>query len=262
MFDVHYHLIFGVDDGPKTIDDSLALAEASIAEGVTHIVATPHANHKYPFQPEVNLEKLDLLNQRLEGRLTLALGCDFHLAYDNIIDLEEHPGRYTVNGKQYLLVEFADFAIPRSMSDVLFRMRSNGIIPIVTHPERNPVLSADPKRVREWVAGGCLVQVTAASLHGDFGRKARSMARDLVRNNLVHLVASDAHSMQWRPPAMGPAYNLLRNEFDQATADRLCIDNPRAIFFGEELPPQPEIDREYIPGERQNRGFFARLLGK
>ena len=262
MFDVHYHLIFGVDDGPKTIDDSLALAEASIAEGVTHIVATPHANHQYPFQPEINRERLDILNQRLEGRLTLALGCDFHLAYDNIVDLEQHPGRYTLNGKRYLLVEFAEYVIPRSLSEVLFRMRSQGIVPIVTHPERNPVLTADPQRVREWIASGCIVQVTAGSFLGDFGRKAQSMARNLVRKNLVHLVASDAHSMKWRPPAMRKAYNWLRDEFGQLTADRLCIDNPRAVFFGEELPPQPDIDDDYIPGEKRNRGFFARLLGR
>ena len=262
MIDVHYHLIFGVDDGPPTINDSLALAEASIEEGVTHIVATPHANHTYRFQPEVNLEKIEQLKQRLEGRLTLGLGCDFHLAYENIVDLEKHPSRYTVNGKRYLLVEFADYAIPRSLSDVLFRMRSNGIVPIITHPERNPVLVADPRRVTEWAASGCLVQVTAGSLNGDFGRKPQIMAQELLRNNLVHLVASDAHSVEWRPPAMRKAYNILCNEFGQDAADRLCIHNPRAVFFGEELPPQPEIIDNHIPDKRRHRGFFARILGK
>lgn len=262
VFDVHYHLIFGVDDGPKTIDDSLALAEASIAEGVTHIVATPHSNHKYEFQPEINREKLDILNQRLGGRLTLGLGCDFHLAYHNIVDLEQHPSRYTLNGKQYLLVEFADYSIPRHMSDVLFKMRGSGIIPVITHPERNPLLTADLQRLMEWVASGCIVQVTAGSFTDDFGRKPRATARELVQKNLVHLVASDAHSVKWRPPAMRKAYKFLCDEFGQATADRLCIDNPRAVFFGEKLPPQPEFDFDDIYGGRRNRGFFARLLGK
>jgi len=262
VFDVHYHLLFGVDDGPKTIDDSVALAEASIAEGVTHIVATPHANLRYPFQPEINREKLQALQERFEGRLTLALGCDFHLSYDNIADLEHHPSRYTVNGKQYLLVEFAELVIPRSLSDVLLRMRSRGIVPVITHPERNPVLAADPQRLKEWVGSGCLVQVTAGSLCGDFGRQAESMALHLVRKNLVHLVASDAHSVQGRPPSMRRAYDLLHRDFGQATAERFCLDNPRAVFIGEHLPAQPGIGDGPFPRQPRKGGLLSRLLGK
>ncbi|MGA9783128.1 MAG: CpsB/CapC family capsule biosynthesis tyrosine phosphatase [Terracidiphilus sp.] len=262
MFDVHYHLIFGVDDGAKTINDSIALAEASIAEGVTHIVATPHANLRYPFQPELNLERLEMIKMSFEGRLTLGLGCEFHLSYDNIADLERHPGRYTVNGKQYLLVEFAELVIPRSLSDVLLRMRDSGIVPVITHPERNPVLAADPQRLDEWIEIGCLLQVTAGSLLGDFGRKAESVALDLIRRNRVHLVASDAHAMSWRPPSMRRAYDLLQGQFGQATADRLCLRNPRAVFFGEHLPPQPKPAEGPVRRQSRKRGLLSRLLGK
>lgn len=261
MFDVHYHLLFGVDDGPKTIDDSVALAEASVAEGVTHIVATPHANLRYPFQAEINRERLEAIQNRFEGRLTLALGCDFHLSYDNIADLERQPSRYTVNGKQYLLVELAEAVIPRSLTDVLFRLRSDGIVPVITHPERNLVLAAHPQQLDEWIRIGCLLQVTAGSLCGDFGRKAESMALDLVRRNLVHLVASDAHAMSWRPPSMRRAYDLLHRQFGQAAADRLCLYNPRAIFLGDQLPPQPEAGDAPIRHSRKG-GRFWRLIGK
>ena len=262
MFDVHYHLLFGVDDGPQTIDDSVALAEASIAEGVTHVVATPHASLRYPFQPEINHERLETIQRRFEGRLTLALGCDFHLSYDNLVDLEQEPSRYTVNGKQYLLVEFAEFLIPRSLSVVLFRLRNTGIVPVITHPERNPALIADPQRLDELIGIGCLLQVTAGSLCGDFGRKAESMSLDLVRRNLVDLVASDAHSQKWRPPSMRRSYDLLHSRFGQTTADRLCLHNPRAVFFGEQLPPQPETSD--VPVRRRSRagGLFSRLTGK
>lgn len=258
MFDVHYHLIFGVDDGPKTIEDSLALAEASIAEGVTHVVATPHANGSYPYQPEVNRERLAILNQRLEGRLTLALGCDFNLSYENLMDLESHPDRYTINSKKYLLVEFADYAIPRSIADIFFRIRSMGIVPIITHPERNPMLLADPAKMKEWIATGCLIQITAGSLHGRFGSRSKAMAMQLVRKNMAHLVASDAHSADWRPPAMRRAYECLREEFGEGTAQRLCVLNPRAVFYGEELDSGAE--EEYY--SQPKRGFFARIFGK
>lgn len=254
VFDVHYHLVFGVDDGPKTIEDSLALAQASIAEGVTHIVATPHANFEYPFQPEVNLQRLQELQQRLDGRLKVALGCDFHLSYDNIADLEQNPRRYTINGTQYLLVEFGEF-VPRSLSEVIFHMRGSGIVPIITHPERNAVLGADFPRIEEWIMSGCLVQITAGSLLGDFRGKPKSIALNMIRKNLVHIVASDAHSVRWRPPSMKRAHAFLVEEFGQETADRLCIHNPRAVFFGEPLPPQPSPSLK-------DRGFFSRWFGK
>jgi protein-tyrosine phosphatase len=261
VFEVHYHLLFGVDDGPKTIDDSIALAEASIAEGVTHIVATPHANHRYAFQPEINRERLEMIQRHFEGRLTLALGCDFHLSYENFADLDRDPSRFTVNGKQYLLVEFDEIVIPRSMSDALRRMRDMKIVPIVTHPERNSVLRTDPQRLKEWMGIGCLVQITAGSLCGDFGGKAESAALELVRRNMVHLVASDAHGATWRPPSMRRAYDLLGRDFGQETAERLCLHNPRAVFYGETLPAQPEVADASDPAQRKKR-LLSRFLGK
>jgi protein-tyrosine phosphatase len=258
VFDVHYHLVFGVDDGPKCIEDSLALIEASIDEGVTHIVATPHANHKYSFEPEINRARLESIRERVDGRITLGLGCDFHMSFDNIQCLQQHTSRYTVNGKRYLLVEFADFILPRESSNSLFKIRAAGVIPVITHPERNPMLMSEPQRVREWVEAGCLVQITAASLCGDFGSKSQSMATELLRKNLVHVVASDAHSVKWRAPAMRRAYDVLIKEFGKETADRLCVENPRAIFFGERLPPQPEL----VASHNGKRSFLGRFLGK
>lgn len=261
MFDVHYHLLFGVDDGPKTIEDSIALGEASVAEGVTHIVATPHANLRYTFQPEVNRQRLETIQAHFEGRLTLALGCDFHLSYDNITDLERDPTRYTVNGQRYLLVEFSEFVIPRSISDILLRMSKIGITPVITHPERNPVLISDLPRLDDWIGIGCLLQITAGSLCGAFGRKPESSALDLLRKNRVHIVASDAHAMSWRPPSMRKAYDLLYRHFGQDTADRLCFHNPRAVFFGKQLPPSPRAAADSLRREQRKRGLFSRLIG-
>ncbi|HKF50626.1 MAG TPA: CpsB/CapC family capsule biosynthesis tyrosine phosphatase [Terracidiphilus sp.] len=261
MFDIHYHLIFGVDDGPKTIEDSIALAEASIAEGVTHILATPHANDTYPYQPEVNRERLAMLKEHLDGRLTLGLGCDFHLSYDNIIDLRRNPTKYTVNGKQYLLVEFPDLNIPQSITQAFNEMIGAGIVPILTHPERNPVLMRDPERMAEWIQSGCLLQVTAASLRGRFGPKSEAMAFELVKRNWVHIIASDAHSVEGRTPSMERAHSVLVESAGQETADRLCIENPRAVFFGEKLKEQPRpmgLGRE----QQSKRGLFGRMFGK
>lgn len=261
MFDIHYHLIFGVDDGPETIEDSIALAEASIAEGVTHIVATPHANDTYAYRPDVNRERLDLLRERLDGRLTLGLGCDFHLSYENILDLRHNPTKYTVNGKQYLLVEFPDLNIPQSISQAFYEMIAVGIVPILTHPERNPVLMAEPDRMLEWIEAGCLVQVTAASLRGRFGPKSEAMGFDLIKKNWVHIIASDAHSVEGRTPSMERAHNVIEEKMGLETANRLCIENPRAVFFGENLKEQPR-PTGHVREQHSRRGLFGRVFGK
>ena len=262
MVDIHYHLLFGVDDGPQTLEDATALAEASIKEGVTHIVATPHANYTFLFNPQVNREKLDKLQDRLGGRVTLGLGCDFHLSFENLQDIRRDPSKYTINGKQYLLVEFSDAAIPVAATDILYDLRLSGLVPIITHPERNPLLVHDPRRMADWIRGGCLVQVTAASLTGRFGRRAKAMCSDLIQKNWVHFISSDAHSLDGRPPAMAEGYQALANDFGKDTAERLCVRNPRAAFYGEQLELQPEPLNIYEEAHAGRRGFLRGFFGR
>jgi len=243
MFEIHYHLLFGVDDGPRDVSESLALAEASIAEGVTHIVCTPHSNYEFRFNPDINMERLALINEQLKGTLTLGMGCDLHLSYENIVDALHNHGKYTINGTRYLLVELPDFFVFKSISEGLRQLSASGLIPIITHPERNPLLVGEPSRLDEWIGIGCLTQITAGALLGRFGRRAEAFSFDQIRSNRVHLVASDAHSMDWRPPAMKDAAEVIKARCGEEVAQRLCIHNPRAVFFGESLPPQPNAKK-------------------
>jgi len=262
MFDVHYHLIFGVDDGPKTIESSIELAQTSIDEGVTHIVATPHASDHYPYLRQVNEERLQMLQEYFGDALTLGLGCDFHLSYENLEEFEKEPTRFTINRSNYLLVEFPDFVNMVVQSDVLFRIIAAGVTPIITHPERNPSLIGNSAPLVKWVHMGCLVQITAASLWGRFGRAADALCRKLLQANYVHLIASDAHSLAGRPPAMRPAFEHLVKTYGLETAERLCIHNPRAMFYGDSLPPQPEPEASLDRKKSVYGGFLGRLLGK
>lgn len=261
MFDIHYHLLFDLDDGPRTFEDSVQLAEASIVEGVTHIVCTPHANDRYAFCPEVNQQRIAVLRERFGSRLTLGIGCDLHLSYDNIQEALNQPSKYTINGRQYLLVEFSEFSISPFIAKWFYLLIEKGMIPIITHPERNPALVAKPERIAEWLRLGCLIQVTAASLTGRFGKQAIATCDYLLERNWVHFIASDAHSLRGRPPAMRKAYEFLCRHYGLATADRLCTDNPRAAFQGDPLPPQPEMTGLYEDLETK-RGFFQRLFGR
>ncbi|HET6170180.1 MAG TPA: CpsB/CapC family capsule biosynthesis tyrosine phosphatase [Terracidiphilus sp.] len=262
MFDVHYHLIFGVDDGPKTLESSLELAQASIAQGVTHIVATPHASARYPYQRQVNEDRLKILQDHFGDSITLGLGCDFHLSYDNLEEFEREPTGFTINRSKYLLVEFPDFVNIGVYNDVFFRIMAAGVIPIITHPERNPSLITNPTPLVDWVHMGCLLQITAASLWGHFGKSPQSLCRRLIQANYVHLIASDAHNLGGRPPAMARGFEHLAKTYGQETAERLCIDNPRAMFYGEPLSPQPEPSKSLNGGKFAYGGFLGRWFGR
>lgn len=259
MIDVHHHLLYGLDDGSRDLETSLKMAEVAIEDGITHVVCTPHANSEYEFQPEENAARLRCLQQRLGDRLTLGLGCDFHLSYDNIEDALAHPAKYTINGQRYLLVEFPDFGIPKNISSSFYEMAVAGMTPILTHPERNLTLMQKPEKLAEWIRMNCLVQVTAGSLLGKFGKGPQRVARQLLDLSWVHLIATDAHNTTSRPPLMSEAYDFLFDEYGEEVAERLCVRNPHAIFYGEALAEQPE-PQEIFEGEGsapKKRGFWS-----
>ncbi len=263
MIDIHHHLLFDTDDGPKDLESSIAQAEAAIADGITHLVCTPHANDVYEFNPERNRERVQMIRERVGDRLTLGLGCDFHLSYDNIEDALQHPAKFTVNQGSYLLVEFAEFMIPQTIGDTFYEFTVKGMRPIITHPERNPILQRDHARMAEWMRTGCLVQITAASLNGRFGKRAQALAWEMLEKNWVHFVATDAHNLEGRPPRMTEAYNAIAKRINEEAAQRLCVENPRAAFESRKLGPQPEPEGIYVYEDQPPKsGLFSRLFGK
>jgi protein-tyrosine phosphatase len=261
MIDIHHHLLFGLDDGAKDIETSVAMAEMAAADGITHIVCTPHANYQYKFDPAVNQKKLEELRERLQDKITLGLGCDFHLSYENIDDALRNPTKYTINHKRYLLVEFAELAIPQQMTEIFYQFLVSGMQPVITHPERNLTIQKHPERLDDWIDRGCLVQVTATSLSGRFGRMATTLANKLLEENKVHFLATDAHNLNSRPPRMKESFDLVRKKYGLETAERLCLANPRAAFFGDDLPTSslnPQ-DEDQVPAPRK-RSIWDRLL--
>jgi protein-tyrosine phosphatase len=264
MIDIHHHLLFGVDDGPKDIEGSVAQAEAAAADGITHIACTPHANDTYEFNPERNRERVAAIQERLGDKVRLGSGCDFHLSYENIEDALKNPTKYTINNGKYLLVEFAEFMIPQNIGDTFYEFMVRGMRPIITHPERNPLLQRDHARMADWMRTGCLVQVTAASLTGRFGRRAQSLVWDMLGKNWVHLIATDAHNLESRKPCMSNAYAAIAKQLGEETAQRLCVLNPRAVFESDRMPAQPEPQGvyEYQNGSAKRGGLMARLFGR
>jgi protein-tyrosine phosphatase len=262
MIDIHCHILPGLDDGPASVDVSLEMAETAISEGITHVVATPHAASAFPFRPELVDTRREELQARLGGRLRLIPGCDFHLSFENVQDAHANPTRYTIGHKNYLLVEFADFAIPPAMDQVLHELQLAGFRPIVTHPERNPLIRSQPERLFQWLRQGCYAQVTAQSFLGRFGQRAREAAQTWLAENGVHFVASDAHNSTSRPLRLREAYDWVRERSGSEVAEALFRQNPLAAVEGRPLPYVPELadDHGQAPGatsvRRRKRFWF------
>ena len=241
MVDIHSHLIPNVDDGPKSWEVAEEMCRMAIADGVEHMVATPHSNDRYRYDRENLTEALQQLQARIDGRLTLSLGCDFHLSYENVQDALLNPARYVIAETKYLLVELSNFSVPPSVSDSFMRLADRGLAPILTHPERNPILQGNLKRVLEWAAAGVVVQVTASSFTGLWGESVRRAAVWLLQNNAVHVLASDAHNVDRRPPGLSSARDAVAEIADKETAQALVDENPRAIVDGRPLPYCPAV---------------------
>jgi protein-tyrosine phosphatase len=256
MVDVHCHILPGLDDGAQDIQESLAMAQAAIEEGITHIVATPHSSSEYPF----NYARVRQLHRQLQSlvgdRLELATGCDFHLNLENLEALRKDALPFCLNQQNYLLVEFSEFSIPPTTNHTLHDMQLMGLRPVITHPERNAILQAQPGRLAAWVQIGCFVQVTAGALTGAFGAKSKEDALRWIAEGLVHLVASDAHNMRWRPLRLLPAYEVVRERFGVVKAHALFVENPRAVFEGRALPHVPDFEFEEKPVKKKRFLFF------
>jgi protein-tyrosine phosphatase len=244
MVDIHSHIVYGVDDGAKTLENSVAMLEMAAKCGTTDIVATPHSDNKYQYDPELITARIAEMQAALGDRIRIHKGCDFHLHFDNIRRCEEDRSRFTINGKRYLMVEFADSQIPKNIAYVFQDMLRRDITPVVTHPERNNLLMGRLNEIVEWVRFGCLIQVTAQSFTGRFGKKAEEGCRRLMRQNMVHFVASDAHDTEWRPPDLREARLLVSTEYSEDAAVRLFETHPRMALTGEYIecddPEDPE----------------------
>jgi protein-tyrosine phosphatase len=255
MYDIHCHILPGLDDGAKTIEDSLAMAEDAIADGITHVVGTPHASSSYAFDFGKVRAARDQLQEKLGDRLMVATGCDFHLNPENLEALRKDSAQFCVNQKDYLLVEFNEFSIPPSMDQALHELELAGIRPIVTHPERNGILRTQPDRLMNWVRQGCFVQVTAGSLTGVFGPSAKDLVWNWIGKGLIHFVSSDAHNTARRPLKLRFAYEAVRAQFGDERAEGMFVHNPRAAFEGVPLPYVPEI-RSENEGRKKKRFIF------
>ncbi|MGX7108901.1 tyrosine-protein phosphatase [Facklamia miroungae] len=236
IVDLHSHLIPGVDDGAQTLEDSIQLARIGQKEGVQHIVLTPHhrngqyINHKHEviaFAKQLNLdyEQAGIKVQVYPGqeiRLTQRFMDDFY--NDDLLSLDE-------TGKYYL-IEFPTAKVPDFAHGILSQLIELGITPLIAHPERNHQLAANFDDLYKLIEMGCLSQITSSSYVGLYGAKLQEIARKMIQANLVHVIASDVHHVDFRPFNMRAAFSQLENDFGQEKVNYF-LQNAKDIFNGD-----------------------------
>ncbi|MFY9579651.1 MAG: CpsB/CapC family capsule biosynthesis tyrosine phosphatase [Gaiellaceae bacterium] len=253
MIDLHSHILPGLDDGARDLDEALGIARAAVADGIRVIAATPHVRDDYPTTPEQMADGVAELRAAFarEG-IQLELLPGGELALDELDRSLDELRRFGLGGNpEYLLVETPYVDWPLSVGDTVFRLASNGITPVIGHPERNRAVQEDPERLAQLVRAGALVQLTAASLDGRLGSTTRACAERLLDADLVHLVGSDAHGPGVRAVGLSAAAAAVG---DDGLAGWLTEEVPAAIVAGDELPERPR---------RQRRsGVLSRLRGR
>jgi protein-tyrosine phosphatase len=219
VIDLHFHCLPGIDDGPVTWQEAVALCREAASQGTTTLVATPHVlrDDWINDDPAVRDDMLFELNTLLEGLPVVLAGCEY-LFSSNVLQLLER-GQWSpltrLHESRYLLIEFRTAAVPADAESIFHELSLLDVTPVVAHPERHSIFAADPSRLERLVALGAVAQLTAGSLLGDFGSSALAACHRLFGLGLVHLVASDAHSLERRPPRLAQARERARLEWGE-----------------------------------------------
>jgi len=236
MIDIHSHILPGLDDGPQTMEESIRMCRIAYQDGIRTIVATPHTlNGVYQNGRSVILSKVDELNDALNNSelpLKILPGSDVHLCETTLQQVEQGEAVTIGDGGKYIMIEFPSQAIPYQAERILFQLLGRGLIPIISHPERNLDIGRRPERYDEIIKMGCFGQVTAMSLTGEFGPKVRQWAEKLLKRWLVHFIASDAHSGNGRPPILSAAVKAAAKIVGKEEAEKMVTEYPKAILEG------------------------------
>ena len=236
MIDLHCHFLPGIDDGPETVDEALALARAAVADGITHSMLTSHIDPDRYDNQRSSLEGVfaSFAEQIRAARipLELRLGGEARLCPElmDLIADNQAPFLGEVDGWRILLLEFPHHLIPVGSSRFIYSLLKLKIRPLIAHPERNKAVMAQPDRILEFTDAGCWLQLTAGSLSGRFGVVAQKVAFGLVEGGFHCLAATDAHNLGSRPPLLSEARDVLALRYGDAIAHSMVVERPARIF--------------------------------
>lgn len=259
VIDTHCHILPGLDDGAKDLAAALNMARTAVSDGVTAIHATPHMREGDYLneRPEV-LAACDLLRQALlvnAIKLEVLPGSEVHLA-PKLVDRAREGKILTYNDRgAHMLLECPYRNRPMRLSETVFELKVAGMTPVIAHPERIRFFQDEPEAYEQVIHQGALGQMTTSSLLGLFGSKVQKLSEDWVRRGLVHVLGSDAHDLEYRPPRLALARERWAALTDDAQAERATVAIPQAFIDGAVV----DVDSPAPPS--RSRSWVSRLLG-
>jgi len=236
MIDLHCHILPEIDDGPDNIEESVAMSRMAAEDGITHVVATPHFS--YGGNPGIDdiRQCFDKFDRRLAEEhipLRLMRGADIRLTFELLRGIE-NKDIPTINNSRYFLLELPDI-LPPNTPAVVNSARNKGLIPIITHPERNYALQSSPGKIGNLRDAGAFFQLTAMSITGEFGNEIQQLSYFFLKKGFADFVASDAHGTNGRVPVLSRAYRAVARFMDDEKAGMLFFRNPSAVIADSEI---------------------------
>lgn len=250
MIDLHCHIIPYIDDGARSAHVACAMARHAVKSGVTTVVATPHCNlgRRPNYRDREYFMILGMFRALLKQEgidLAVLPGAEVFVHPSNIRELIEENRLVTLNRSRYLLVEFPFDCSGEVISSLLDTVARRGLVPVVAHPERYDAVQSRPQLVARWFSQGYIIQVNKGSLLGRLGTGAARCSAQLLRHGLVHVVASDAHDMKYRPPGFQSLLSALEPEVGREYLRLLLQINPQRILSDRPIPiPHTSLPKE------------------
>lgn len=251
MIDVHSHVLFGLDDGAQQVEDTIAMAKQALEDGIRTIVATPHhRDGKYHNPPEVIHKRVEEANKLLKEQnilINILPGMEIHVFGEVPQELQAQQ-LLSINDKgRHILLELPHDHVPRYVEKLIYEIQLLGYIPIIPHPERNKEMRENPNLLYRFVSQGALSQLTAASVTGRFGKKIQKSCFEMIRHNLVHFIATDAHNTGSRGVVLREAYHTISDKISEDYVEWF-LDSAEKVIEGKEcyVHPPEKIRKKFL----------------
>jgi protein-tyrosine phosphatase len=256
MIDLHTHLLPDWDDGAADIAEAERMIELAREDGISQIALTPHVFRATKHGTDGRGLKTRIrtfIKKSKPFEVVLYPGAEVHVHPEMIAQIKACD--LTVNGSNFVFIEFPADHVPGGATNLIYQMMLEGLIPIISHPERNAELARSPEVLYELIKQGAIAQITSMSLTGGFGPQVRAAAENFLRHGLGHLIASDAHNATTRPPRLAEAVELTALIVGSKKAEAMVTTVPAAILKNEEIP---DLGDPVYPAKKNRRLFSFR----
>ena len=260
MIDFHNHILPDVDDGAKTIEESILMLRYAEEQGITEVVNTTHFQHPKMHGKNTNFNYIssirdDLVNKMIQENINIEIHLGAEVFFNfNLLDILKNELVTFCNGK-YMLVEFQTHQFPKDFDKHIFSLLMSGVVPIIAHPERYRPIQKDIGIIEKLIKSGCLIQIDAGSILGHFGEKSKDVSERMLDRDMVHIMGSDSHGVGKRNFCLAQAVKIIRDMIGEKV-DSLIYDNPKKVIKGEII----KIPKISPPSK--NKNILSKIINK